>query len=84
MENAIVWAGFYGFRHASTNLKYMYMMYKNQDAEADTYAREKHVSEQDVYAMQKMFLECMCWLSLMITSSFTAHMADDDKNDYFK
>ena len=84
IENAITWAGIYGFRHASTNLKYMYMMYKNKYTEADTYARENKVSDQDVYAMQKMFLESLCWLSLMLGSSITGKMADDDKNDYLK
>ncbi|WP_279148406.1 hypothetical protein [Segatella bryantii] len=31
-----------------------------------------------------MFLESLCWLSLMLGSSITGKIADDDKNDYFK
>ena len=88
VENAVLWSACYGYRHAFTSLKYAMQIAKStkQDVRyseaGQRWMKQNNINEQDAYGMQKVFLECLCWMSLLGISSFTARAADDDKNNY--
>lgn len=94
VENAVTWAGLYGFRHMFPYLKYAYFLSKNQinktgtfskyDPNNQQYMKEHNLSQQDVYGMQKIAMECFAWMFLLSLSQFTQRTADDDPDDYVK
>lgn len=90
IENAVTWSALYGFRHSATYFKYGVLVAKtrnqggSQSVVAARYAKMNNINEQDVYGLQKMFLECMCWFMLFGASSLAGRAADDDKNSYYR
>lgn len=88
IENAVLWSACYGFKQAFSNFKYALMIAKStrddvKYSEAgQRWMKKNNISEQDAYGMQKVFLECLCWMTLLGASTFTQRAADDDKNNY--
>ena len=88
VENAVLWSACYGFRHAFANLKYAMMIAKSTKADVkyseagQRWMKKNNINEQDAYGMQKVFMECLCWMILLGIGTFTQRAADDDKNSY--
>jgi len=84
----VLWSACYGFKHAFANLKYAMMIAKSTKADVkyseagQRWMKKNNINEQDAYGMQKVFMECLCWMILLGIGTFTQRAADDDKNSY--
>lgn len=90
IENSVTWSATYALSHMIPYMKYAYYLatHKGSMSKYDTqnqqYMKEHNLNQQDVYGLQKMFMECMAWMSLMLAYTFTQKAADEDENNYTK